>query len=216
MYTIVDKIRENAVNCRNMLDLCNKIGIKNIGGNTYREIKRIAAENNIDLKFTFKKQWNNKNNFKGKKFDEILIEHSPIKNNNHLKEKLLKSGLKERRCENPECGLTEWHGKQIPLQLHHINGIRDDNRLENLQILCPNCHALTDNFGGKNANRSEYQRKKEINNKLVRCPIERDLLEILIYEKSFAEIGRMYNVSDTAIRKWCKKYNLPYRKKDIK
>ena len=50
-------------------------------------------------------------------------------------------------CEN--CQLTEWQGKPIPLEIHHINGINTDNRLENLQLLCPNCHALTDNYRGR-------------------------------------------------------------------
>jgi hypothetical protein len=64
-----------------------------------------------------------------------------------LKLKLLRDGLKERRCE--QCGNAEWFGKAIPLELHHINGDRFDNRLMNLQMLCPNCHALTDNHAGR-------------------------------------------------------------------
>ena len=47
------------------------------------------------------------------------------------------------------CGLKEWKGHDIPLELHHKNGVKDDLRLENLQILCPNCHALTDNYRGR-------------------------------------------------------------------
>jgi hypothetical protein len=80
---------------------------------------------------------------------EYLIKGSKI-TSFKLKNKLLKEGYKEHKCENPECGLTEWHGKPIPLELHHINGDNTDNRLENLQLLCPNCHSLTDTYGGKN------------------------------------------------------------------
>ena len=65
----------------------------------------------------------------------------------HLKTRLLDAGLKEEHCE--ECGLTEWRGEPMPLELHHVNGDGRDNRLENLQLLCPNCHSLTDNWGGR-------------------------------------------------------------------
>lgn len=61
-----------------------------------------------------------------------------------LRKKLIVSGLKEERCEC--CGLSEWMGKKIPLELHHLNGNHYDNRLENLQILCPNCHMIAHNY----------------------------------------------------------------------
>lgn len=57
-----------------------------------------------------------------------------------LKEKLIEDGIKEYKCE--KCGITEWEGKPAPLELHHINGDHFDNRLENLIILCSNCHAI--------------------------------------------------------------------------
>ncbi|MGM9530406.1 HNH endonuclease [Intestinibacter sp.] len=52
---------------------------------------------------------------------------------------MINLGLKENKCE--ECGITEWRGKPITIQLHHINGDRSDNRVENLRMLCPNCHS---------------------------------------------------------------------------
>lgn len=68
-----------------------------------------------------------------------------------LKLRLIEAGLKQRGCER--CGNCEWLGLPIPIELHHINGNRFDNRLENLQVLCPNCHALTDNHAGKASGR---------------------------------------------------------------
>ncbi len=66
----------------------------------------------------------------------------------NLKLRLIREGLKENRCER--CGLAEWCGQPLTVALHHINGDRHDNRLENLEFLCPNCHAQTDNFAGRN------------------------------------------------------------------
>jgi 5-methylcytosine-specific restriction endonuclease McrA len=80
-----------------------------------------------------------------KPIEELL---RPGVNRSHLRLRLLADGLKDARCE--QCGLTEWLGKPAPLQLHHVNGDGKDNRPENLQILCPNCHSQTDSWGGRN------------------------------------------------------------------
>lgn len=79
--------------------------------------------------------------------EELLIA-GPRRNRNHLKRRLFEAGIKTRRCE--ACGLTQWRGVPVPLALHHVNGDRHDNRLENLEILCPNCHGLTDTWSGRN------------------------------------------------------------------
>jgi 5-methylcytosine-specific restriction endonuclease McrA len=66
----------------------------------------------------------------------------------HLKLRLLAAGLKEHSCE--ECGAIDWRGRPLSMALHHVNGDGLDNRLANLQLLCPNCHAQTPNYGVKN------------------------------------------------------------------
>jgi hypothetical protein len=71
------------------------------------------------------------------------------RNRFHLKNRLLQEGLKNPRCER--CGLREWQGEPISLELHHVNGDPRDNRLEVLELLCPNCHSQTENFGIRNA-----------------------------------------------------------------
>jgi 5-methylcytosine-specific restriction endonuclease McrA len=79
--------------------------------------------------------------------ENVLAAGRP-RNRNHVKLRILSAGLKEEACE--VCGLTEWRGRPLSLELHHANGDGLDNRLDNLMLLCPNCHSQTDTWGGKN------------------------------------------------------------------
>ena len=80
----------------------------------------------------------------GRAIEELL---STGKSRQNLKLRLLRCGLLENRCA--ECGLTEWRGKPLAIQIDHVNGVRDDHRLENLRMLCPNCHSQTETYGRK-------------------------------------------------------------------
>ena len=74
----------------------------------------------------------------------------------HLKRRLLAEGLKPACCAI--CGISDWHGEPLSLALHHVNGDRLDNRVGNLELLCPNCHSQTDNFAGRNGRRRRLAR----------------------------------------------------------
>jgi Homeodomain-like domain len=79
---------------------------------------------------------------------EVYLVSGRRTNRTHLKQRLLAEGLKEHRCER--CGIDSWLGEPLSMALHHVNGDGLDNRLENLALLCPNCHAQTPNFSGRN------------------------------------------------------------------
>lgn len=78
---------------------------------------------------------------------DYLLNSKDIQSNK-VRIRLLEEGYKPHRCEC--CGLTTWLDKPIPLELHHKDGNKDNNTLENYALLCPNCHALTDSYRGKN------------------------------------------------------------------
>ena len=91
---------------------------------------------------------------------DILVEDSKWIFNSTLKQRLINAKYKECKCEC--CGNIEWMSKPIPLEIHHINGIKQDLRIENLQLLCPNCHAFTDNYRGKSKVQSAQKEISEV------------------------------------------------------
>lgn len=130
-------------------------------------------------------------------------------------------------------------GEPIPLETHHIDGIKTNNELNNLKLLCPNCHAFTDNYKGKNVKDKvidalycnscgntitsasvsglclSCSAKRIANDFYDELGITREYLKTLVRTETFINIGKLYNRSDNAIRKWCKHFNIPSSKKEI-
>lgn len=153
----LEKLIKNSINATECLEKLNKQKT----ASNYSKIKNLIVKYNLDISHFISKseQLKRKNNIDGKYDLKNILCVNSKSNNLYLKQKLYKAGLKSPICE--ECGQDEnWRKKKISLHLDHINGINNDNRLENLRILCPNCHAATDNFCGKN--KLKYKEKQLI------------------------------------------------------
>lgn len=132
-------------NCKS--DVLRKLGISTKSGN-FQTLDRYLKKYGIN---DDKLKYDNKRGNKWvKKYTngDVFCENSPMSGKN-IKIRIISENLLEYKCTR--CGIRdEWNGKKLQLQLDHINGINDDNRMENLRFLCPNCHSQTDNYGGKN------------------------------------------------------------------
>ena len=125
----------------------SKLGLKEAGGN-YACTKQKIAKLGLNIDHFKGMGWNKGQKFGPKRpITEYLSNKVGIQSNN-LKKRLINEGYKTHKCEC--CGITEWNGKPAPLELDHIDGNHYNNNLDNLQILCPNCHAQTDTYRGKN------------------------------------------------------------------
>lgn len=131
-------------------EVLRKIGMSH-GRSQNDIIKRRCNQLNISCEH-FKKVGNGTNPQFSLK--EILVQNSTYTNNTRLKQRLLNEHLLKNKCAI--CGNEGiWLNQPLSLQLDHINGVHNDNRIENLRILCPNCHTQTETYGSKRGAKSE-------------------------------------------------------------
>lgn len=131
-------------------EVLNYFGLEN-KGNNFKTLRNRMLEDKIDYSH-FKNRIEYLTSFQAPTpIENFLIENSST-NRTNLKKRLLKTNILKNECYI--CGqLPIWNNKPLSLQLDHINGISNDNRIENLRILCPHCHSQTENFAGKNKRR---------------------------------------------------------------
>ena len=133
--------------------LAGKIGynIEKSHGYPIESLKRMVEKYNFDISH-FKGQGWNKNNF-----DYSRFQYGKAIKSNVMIDAL--TYLRGWKCE--QCQLEMWNEQKIPLEVHHLDGDKLNNELNNLQLLCPNCHALTENWRGKNISKKDKENISE-------------------------------------------------------
>ena len=223
-------------NSFSMSEVLSKLELKVSGGN-HSHIKRLVQKYDIDINHFLKGgaisgKNQGKRRSKAAFINEVLNLSGGKVTSHGIKLKLYEFNLKEEICE--ACGVTNiWNGYKLSLHLDHINGEHSDNRLENLRILCPNCHSQTSTYAGKGKKSKVSKQTKKIkclecNNlistKAIRCkscagqirqarsraftlPTKNELIKLL-HENNFTKVGKIFGVSDNAVRKWAKSYGI--------
>lgn len=224
-----DELEQIVKQSASMKEVIGKLGYSTCSGNNNQTVKNRLQLYNIDYShFTHPSPI--------KRNEENIFIKNSTASQQTLRRWYKKGEYSEYKCSI--CGQEpEWNGKELTLILDHINGHNHDHRLENLRWVCPNCNQQLETTGYKAMRTNNIQKiekkyycidcGKEIGYGSQRCVecsniasriVERPSREELkskIRYQSFSALGKEYNVSDNAIRKWCIAYNLPSKKKEI-
>lgn len=219
-----DEAIEIVKRCFSIADFCREVGWVPRGDN-YKIFHKYVKEYNLDTSHFngIKSNIGNRLN-KSKEMSFEEYSKNEYARSSTLVKKLIKENLKEWRCEC--CKNTEWLGEKIPLELHHNDGNHFNNSLENLTLLCPNCHAKTDNYRGKKMKKNVERKCGECGREISRwsrsglcadCahkktrkvePPLKEELTALLETESISGIARKFGVSFPTVKKWVKKYDI--------
>jgi len=141
------QLREAVKNSTSLRQVLQLLNVKAAGGN-YQSLNKACIFFEVDISHFSGRSWNNgRQGGYTNPITDYLISDRTV-NTHRLRMRLINEGILEAECVN--CKLKKWLGNSIPLELDHIDGNNRDNRIENLRLLCPNCHALTPTYRGKN------------------------------------------------------------------
>ena len=219
-----------------VLEVLRKLG-KNQAGGTHRHISNKIKEFGIDTSHFVGREANQRTNYRGgtkkKEWQEVLVLRQDSKREVPylLRRSLIEYG-REYQCENSKCLIQHiWLGNELTLHVDHINGNWRDNRPENLRFLCPNCHSQTDNYCGSKgytdrisvargckeryrlqkmrlcANQNPGKKVPHFKARKVERP-SKEKLQQLVWTKPTTHLAKDFGVSDKAIEKWCKAYEI--------
>lgn len=217
-----EDFRTFVADSKSWTEIIKKCGYKHNKGATHKIVKRRIAELGLPTSHLPVGSYSKPGTYaKRRPADEVFVENSTYNHGQSIRKRMVKDFGIADKCNM--CGITEWNGKPIVLEVEHKNGIHTDNRLENLELLCPNCHSQTDTFRGKNTSKEKkvytctdcgkdvYRNSKRCTacastSKRSKTKPSADQLQEDLKTMSFTAVGKKYNVSDTCIRKWMKKY----------
>ncbi len=190
--------------------------LKNIGGN-HKTLKRRIQEEGVDTSHF--KMIGQRNKDRAKPLAELLVKGSTY-NKYRLKKRLIKEGLLKETCAKCQRG-PSWEGQSLALEMDHINGDPLDDRIDNLRLLCPNCHSQTSTFRGRKNKKSHYcalcavkvshnaklchgcsTAATGLKNRKIKVRPSPEQLLADIDKLGYVGTGKKYGVSDNAIRKW--------------
>lgn len=198
-----EELKEAVRTSSSYAQVLKKLGLVPRGGN-YQTLKKRIRKLGLDTSHMTHRGWSKDRKLGPRKKIEYYLVAGKLVQSNKLRKRLIREGLLEPKCN--ACGITEWRGEPAPLELDHINGDRYDNRLENLRILCPNCHAQTETYRGRNAKISKIKKhgKRVKSSGEISTPKTQPVYKCLSCEKEISPSAKRCRKCARKARPGCK------------